>query len=61
MHSYREKKYISALVNLEGRTHTAQINKDFAEREKELGDMFRACNSEWWPYIMGTECELQVE
>ena len=61
MHSQGEKKYISALIDLEGRTHATRIKKDLAEREKELGVIFRVCDSERWPYIMGTECELQVE
>ena len=59
--SQGEKKYVIALLDLEGGVHVTRIKRDLAEREKELGVVFRVCQSERWPYIMGTECVLQVE
>ena len=61
VHSQGEKKYVSVLIDLEGRAHTTRVKKDLAEREKELGVIFRVCDGERWPYVMGTECELQAE
>jgi hypothetical protein len=51
----------TTLVDLEGGVHPTRVKKDMAEREKELGVVFRVCERERWPYIMGTECILQIE
>ena len=49
------------LIDLEGGIHPTRVKKDMAEREKELGVVFRVCERERWPFIMGTECILQIE
>ena len=49
------------LIDLEGVIHHTRVKKDMAEREKELGVVFRVCERERWPFIMGTECLLQVD
>ena len=49
------------LIDLEGGVHPTRVKKDMAEREKELGVVFRVCERKRWPYTMGTECILQVE
>ena len=49
------------LIYLEGGVHPTRVKEDVAEREKELGVVFRICEKERWPFITGTECILQIE
>ena len=51
----------TTLFDREGGVHPTRVKKDIAEREKELGVVFRVCERVRSPFIMGTECILQVE
>ena len=61
VHSQGEKVHVKVLIDLEGRPHTTRVKTDLAEREKNLGVVFRVCDERRWQFIMGTECVLQVE
>ena len=61
VHSQGEKVHVKVLIDLEGRPHTTRVKTDLAEREKNLGVVFRVCDERRWQFIMGTECILQVE
>ena len=49
------------LIDSEGRPRTTKVKTDLAEREKNLGVVFRVCDERRWQFIMETECVLQVE
>lgn len=51
----------TVIVDLEGGMHPTRLKKNLAERERDLGVMFRVSARERWPHIMGTEYVLQVE
>ena len=44
VHSQSEKVNVKVLIDLEGRPQTTRVKTDLAEREKNLGVVFRVCD-----------------
>ena len=55
-----EKGTSKYILDLDGVRHTTRNKSDIAQREKDLGFVFRMVEKERWEHVMGTDFTLQV-